>query len=168
MNQLFDAKFVEDAMSSVFSCHLTRSGSDAPKRPQKITSAARLCIFPEKHRRACCGASRKYTDLVQERPGNVAPLHCTSHSSYVPAPLHGWTSDEQLSLIAAVKAVPSEHSLLIGHCGWTEEIAHYKYLQLISEQVPSKSTQECERCLRHLEVKRVAYFGQHRSHDHRG
>jgi hypothetical protein len=78
--------------------------------------------------------------------------------------MRGWTSDEQLSLIAAIKTVPSERSLLLKHCGWTEEMAHLKYLQLLSELVPGKSTQECEQCLRHLVEKRVAYFGQPHSH----
>ncbi len=164
MDNFFDAKFF-DAMRSVFTCPLPRAGMDAPKTPQRRLVGARS------------GASNRHIDIQkkdsfkglenffgrtseQQRDGPI--LHSTAQSLYFPKPLHGWTSEEQLSLIAAAKIVPSERSLMLQHYGWTEEIAHHKYLLLISEKVPGKSLQECERCLNHLYANRVAYFG-HRS-----
>jgi hypothetical protein len=167
MDHFFDAKFYEDAIS-VFSCPFQRTGSDSHKLSQSRLGAARSCTSSipseNKSKKGCLGF-RTHVDPATERPVNTVPLHYTAQFSYVPTPLHGWTEEQQLSLIAATKTVPSERSLMIERCGWTEKIARHKYLLLISEQVPSKSAQECERCLKHLEVKRVAYFGQHH---HRG
>jgi hypothetical protein len=171
MNQFFDSKFYEDAMASVFSCHPLQMGSDIPKMSQKKKCAARSCASntpTENQSKVCCHGLTQHVDLAAERPVNAALLHCAAQYSYFPKPLHGWTSNEQLSLIAAIKAVPSERSLMNKYCGWTEEMVHSKYLLLISERVPSKSIEECARCLKHLEVKRVAYFGPHYSQDHRG
>ena len=171
MDPFFDAKFYQDAMSAVFSCQLPRAGSDRSTLSKKRLGAARSCasnVSLVNQGKGCCQRFRKCIDPATERLVNAAALHCAAQPSYVPKPLPGWTSDEQLALIAAVKAVPSEHSLRIEHCGWTEQVARHKYLLLISEHVPSKGTQECERCLQYLQLKRVAYFGQHHLHDHRG
>ena len=152
MNDFFDAKFYHDAMISVFSCQLQKSGRDTPKLSQKRLGGSS---------KSNCQRFRENLDLATEQPVSARILHCAAKSSYIPTPILGWTSDEQLSLIAATKIVPSERSLINQHCGWTEAMAHHKKLELISEQLPNKSLQECERCLRHLEDKRVAFFGQH-------
>jgi hypothetical protein len=153
MDSFFDAKFYENAMSSIFACHL---GRDIPERCHGRLGGARSDTS-NRH----CGKYVCPRAELQQADG--ACLHCTAHPSYAPRPLPGWTSDEQLSLIAAIKTVPNERSLMIEHYGWTEEVAHHKYLLLMSDRVPGKSLQEVERCLRHLEAKRVAFFGQHHS-----
>jgi hypothetical protein len=147
MNECFDVNFYQEAMRLI-SCHLVeRKNKEIPKKSQiRIDS------------------TRKFVNRAPERSINGAFLHSAAQSSYAPKPLPDWTVKEQLSLINAVKLVPSERSLMIEHCAWTEKVAHQKYLQLISEHVPSKSAQECEQCLKHLRAKRVAYFGQHHSH----
>ena len=173
MDTLLDGKFYQDAMSSVFSCHLSRADCDIPKPPQRKLVDAKLCaskIPSENQNKGCCEGFELETNIVPvpERPVNAEFLHCTARHPYVPEPMHGWTSGEQLALIAAVKAVPSEHALMVEHCCWTKQMAHHQYLLRISQQVRSKSADECERCLKHLHAKRVAYFGQHHLHDQHG
>jgi hypothetical protein len=165
MGSFFDAKFFE-AMSSVFTCPLPQAGMDVPKTTQRrlggARSAASKSHLDNQSKDSFKGFENFFGRTAEQQRGNGASLHSTSQSLYVPKPLHGWTSEEQLSLIAAAKVVPSERSLMLQHYGWTEAIAHHKYLLLISEKVPGKSLQECERCLNHLYANRVAYFG-HRS-----
>jgi hypothetical protein len=159
MEKFFDAKFYQDAMSSAFSCQLARRGNDVPKKSKRTVGAARPCalkILSDNQNKDCCQAGGKHVDPEQKLQVHETILHYAAKSSYVPQPLHGWTVDEQLSLIAASRRVQSERSLMIQHCGWTEEMAHQKHLQLISEQMQSRSAQECECCLNQL---RVAYFG---------
>jgi hypothetical protein len=43
--------------------------------------------------------------------------------------------------------------------GLTDDDARWQFLRLLARQVPGKSAQECERCLKYVEAKRVAYFG---------
>ncbi len=73
-------------------------------------------------------------------------------------PLEGWTIEEQRALAAAAKAHHNERALMIER-GPTMEIAHWQFLRLLAREVPGKSARECERCLQHVETKRVAYFG---------
>ncbi len=75
-----------------------------------------------------------------------------------PEPLEGWTTDEQHTLAAAARGNHRERALLLGR-GLTEETAHWQFLRLLARHVPGKSVQECDRCLKHVEAKRIAYFG---------
>ncbi len=164
MASLFNVKFYEHAMGSIFCCHLSRANSDASKLPHgRLGGATSYASENPSHQ-----AYRKYLEIASERPVNATFLHYAAQSTYAPKPLHGWTSDEQLALIAAMKEVPSEHSIMVEHRGVTKETAHKMYLLLISKHVPSKSISECEECLKYLYAKRVVYFGQHHSCSHRG
>ena len=71
-----------------------------------------------------------------------------------PEPLEGWTFEEQHALAAAARANHTERTR-----GLTEQDAHCHFLRLLVRQVPGKSAAECERCLKHVEAKRIAYFG---------
>ncbi len=157
MDKFFDAKFYQDAMSSAFSCQLARAGNDTPKMSQRKLGAVRPFasnIIPDNQTKKCDQAIGN--DDPEVLQVNHAASHCAAKSAYILKPLHGWTSDQQLSLIAASKKVQSARSLMNQHCGWTEDMAYHKYLQLISEKMQSKNARECEQCLNHM---RVAYFG---------
>jgi hypothetical protein len=65
---------------------------------------------------------------------------------------------EQQALSAAARTNHKERTLMLGR-GLTEESAHWQFLRLLARQVPGKSAAECHRCLRHVEAKRIAYFG---------
>ncbi len=95
----------------------------------------------------------------------VNPLHGSDCGPQVPSwelepePLEGWTIEEQRALEATARANHKERTLMMGR-GLTKETAHWQFLRLLARQVPGKSARECERCLQHVEAKRVAYFGR--------
>ena len=66
--------------------------------------------------------------------------------------------EEQQALAAAARAHHKERTHMLGR-GLTEESANLQFLRLLVRQVPGKSLQECDECLKHLEAKRIAYFG---------
>jgi hypothetical protein len=167
MDSFFDAKFYGGAMGSIFACDLARSGRDIPKSSQENLGNASASL-PEKMGSDSCrndgnDSSQRFPRYVvlEPQPVDAESLHCAAQFSYVPQPLQGWTTDEQLALIVASKTVKSKRSLMFEKCGMTAEIARQKHLLLLSKHVPGKSVQECARCLKHLEASRVAYFGQH-------
>ena len=66
--------------------------------------------------------------------------------------------DEQQALAAAARINHKERTLMLGR-GLTEEDAHWQFLRLLARQVPGKSAAECGQCLKHVNAKRIAYFG---------
>ena len=161
MDNFFDAQFYEATMGSVFTCHLPRSGSDVPKSSQeRFGSGAKSDASSSPPSKGDNDSNSWFPNYVVHARQPAESMHSVTKFSYMPKPLLGWTSDEQLSLIVASKTVSSKRLIMSKNPKWTKEMAHHKFIQLISEQIPGKSAQECARCLKHLDASRVAYFGE--------
>jgi hypothetical protein len=155
-----EASFFDNLVGSIFFCDATKCTPSAadPREPQNSTGICGFSNSTESH-----NATKAHT-IVHAEDRFLKPLlhsDCAPHIppwEREPEPLEGWTKEEQLALATAARANYRERALLLGR-GMTEETAHWQFLRLLARHVPGKSAQECDRCLKHVEARRIAYFG---------
>jgi hypothetical protein len=164
--------FCENLIGSLFFCEAIKcTPSTSDPNPNKsgsqnltgTTRAPRSCLpSSDSHHASKAQNITNFDELLGKK--SLKPLPHTDRAPQVPSwerepePLEGWTIDEQQALEAAARTYQRERTLMLGR-GLTEENAHWQFLRLLARQVPGKSAKECERCLKHVEAKRIAYFG---------
>ena len=156
IGQLLDPTFYQNFFHSAFGCATSRprDQDDSGERLDIGSQMIRFLGLPEEPIKVDLGEmAQQILEKVQANTGTeTRPLERKVRVwEQDPTPLQGWSETDQRLFIIATKEAKLKSSL--------EASRLRRKLEKISQQFPGKSFSDCERCLRHVEKSRIAYFG---------
>ncbi len=153
--QILDPRFYQNFFHSAFGCGTSRSQDepDTARRSDIGSQIIRFLGFPEEPIRVDLGEMAQQVLAKVQDTGNDAqpPERKIPSWEQDPAPLQGWSKTDQRLFIIAVKEAKLKSSM--------EASRLRRKLDRISVKFPGKSLGDCEKCFRHVEKSRIAYFG---------
>ncbi len=151
--QLLDLRFYQNFFHSAFGCSASRDQDDLGGQSDIGSQMIRFLGFSEEPIRDDLGQMAQQI-LVEVQPKTTdsrPPVRKIPVWEQDPVPLKGWSETDQKLFIIASKEEKLKSSL--------EFSILRRKLEKISRQFPGKSINDCERCFRHVESSRIAYFG---------
>ncbi len=153
MGQLLDPHFYQNLFHSAMGCCTSRSRDRADTGEQSNIGAQmfRGIGFPDDPIKVDLDGMAKHIwsqvqPKIEQPPERKVPVW-----EQDPAPLPGWSQTDQRLFIIAAKEAKLKTS--------QEASRLRRKLEKISRNFPGKSVIDCERCFRHVEASRIAYFG---------